>query len=223
MENGNGSGFGLRHAFLLLDGSGSMHDPERSGEPKHRAVASMVQQIIEQAHQKFTDTFLSVLAYDADGDNHARVTELLLDYDVSDSVYNDNTNLDLWDPLPQHGGNTPIGAVLAYAREKAETWVRLAQNQEQRRAVIYLLSDGMNNVGPDGTEQRALIDTFNKESTQGKVRLACVGYFQHGLGVSTEEDAGRELLRRLSTTKVFESSDVSEIIAYILSTMTVLG
>lgn len=52
------------------------------------------------------------------------------------------------------------------------------------------------------------------------MRLATIGYFQHA-----EEDAGRALLRALPTNRhaYFEARDVENILAYIVSTITVLG
>src|SRR2546423_13442733 len=94
-----------------------------------------------------------------------------------------------WDPLRGHGGVTPIGRALAFARSLAENWVNDAQGMEFRRAVIYVLSDGIVEPAtePDGLEERQKISDFNRalearkdtEGLKGQVRLATMGYYQY--------------------------------------------
>jgi hypothetical protein len=105
--------------------------------------------------------------------------------------------------------------------------VNASDGQVQRRAVIYLLSDGMNNYGPDGMEERSAIEAFNASSEKGRIRLATIGYFQSeesasGMLLNPEEEAGRQLLRALplNDKAYFEASNVTEIVRYILSTLT---
>jgi len=220
-----GHGFASRHAFVLLDGSGSMKDNEqRSGQPKHKRVAEMVQQMIDMLYT-FTDTYLTVIAYDADGSSNTRISEPLPMYEVQENQWKGNTDMTRWDPITRHGGGTPIGGVLAYAREKAESWISNAAGQENRRAVIFLLSDGMNTVGPDGSEEKTKIEAFNLSTSKGRIRLATVGYFQFPKGANSEEEQGRRLLRALPTNSeaYFESDSVEKILSYIMSTITSLG
>ncbi len=223
-----GYGFALRHAFLLLDCSGSMADDEQaSGRPKHKRVAEMVQQLVDRLNEgpEFDDTFLTVITYDADANRRPRVADVLTGYDVRSTVYKGNQDFSIWDKFADHGHATPIGAVLAYARGKAEEWINNGTGQESRRAVIFLLSDGMNNVGPDGMDERAKIEDFNRSQEKGRIRLATVGYFQHPQGQSTEEDNGRQLLNRLPNNPdaYFESGDVDAIASYVVSTISGLG
>ncbi len=219
---GRGYGFGIKHVYLVLDGSGSMIDKEikqikptrQEGLPKHERVAQMVQDIINDLFDD-KNTFLSVIAFDAD-DSGARITEPLDTYDTQEDTYKDG-DISLWDPLSQHGSYTPIGQALSYAREKAEAWVKDAVGQELRRAAIFLLSDGMNNRGDDGRGEKAKIEQFNAENKQkGYIRLATIGYYQfpadrlktEGVNIQTdlsreeqgvlqEETQGRELLKAI--------------------------
>ena len=104
-----------------------------------------------------------------------------------------------------------------------EAWVKAAPGQVQRRCVCYVLSDGMNNIGPDGREEKKAIQEFNFSSEQGEIRLATIGYFQseEGKGTNPEEDAGRQLLKDLAhNNEYFESDDVERIVRYILETVT---
>ena len=222
-----GAGFDLYHAFLLLDGSGRMKDKEQqSGKPKHLAVAEMVQKLINELHDRpdINNTQLTVVCYDGVSVDDIR----LRDYDVKANMHYNQANLDIWDPLRGHGGTTPIGRALEVGRELAERWVNDAQGMENRRGVIYLLSDGM--VFPDtesnGMGERQKIKDFNEEQTKsgsakGRIRIATVGYYQFPEGGSPEEDAGRELLKNLpdNPRAFFQTANASEITDYIVKTI----
>ena len=123
-----------------------------------------------------------------------------------------------------HGWETPIGNVLAYVLELVKAWIKQGMGSEQRRGVIYLLSDGMNNNGSDGTDIKDEIEVFNATSTQGHIRLATIGYFQDPEN-DPDEAAGKALLRSLVTNDRanFTTDDAAEIVAYIKSTITNLG
>ena len=101
-----------------------------------------------------------------------------------------------------------------------------ADGQVQRRAVIYLLSDGMNNYGPDGRAEKTAIAAFNAACEKGHIRLATIGYFQSPKdtppGTNPEEEAGRQLLEDLPVNRnaYFESDNTTDIVRYILSTTT---
>lgn len=212
-----------RHAFLVLDGSGSMSDIEKlSGKPKNVAVAEMVQQIINSLNgSEFADTFLSVYAYDAAAGD-VRITEMLKDYYALSSTYNESADVMKWDPLQGHGGMTPIGSALEYAFKQASVWVENADGSEARRAIIYLLSDGMNNVGADGMEVKKQIEQFNATTDKGRIRLSTIGYFQYEKGTNTDEDKARDLLRNLptNTRAYFEAASVKDIAGYIFDTIS---
>src|SRR5258708_5270827 len=121
----------LPHAFVLLDGSGSMQAQERvSGRPKHRAVATMVQDLIRvlKDDRQIPNMLLSVVCYDG-----GLVADVRLDgYNIkrSDQYYRRppyrERDLDLWDPLRDHGGTTPIGRALAAGADRAMRWVNSA-------------------------------------------------------------------------------------------------
>lgn len=219
-------GLSKYHAYLVLDGSGSMgpSNKERvSGKDKHLAVAEMVQTLIDIVHEdpEFDDVFLSVYSYDERG-TQPRLEE----YDVKGAPYYQNKDLSHWDPVRGHGGGTPIGEALEFVRVRAENWVNAAVGQEQRRAVIYLLSDGMNNLGRDPMEIRKALIGF--QSPKGRIRLSTVGYFQFKEGEpgeTEEEKKGRILLRQLPLNEraYFESGDAQAILGYIKRTIQILG
>ena len=220
-ERNIAQGFVSYHPILVLDGSGSMQDNEQaSGKPKHKAVAEMVQKLINMLHEdpQFEDTYLTIVAYDGENWKDVRLEQ----YNVQMETHVGEENYDRWDPLSGHGGGTPIGHALEYARQMAENWIEQASGQERRRAIIYLLSDGMNNIGPDGMSEKQAIQDFNQATTKGVIRLATVGYFQHPEGADNEEDEGRRLLKQLVTNPgaYFESNDVNKILNYIKQTIT---
>lgn len=237
-----GYGFGVKHIYLVLDGSGSMADeeiaqiePRKSGEAKHVRVARMVQNLINYLNDN-PNTFLSVIHFDANEEGVLRITEPLESYNTLDNTYKDQEP-DIWDPLPEHGNATPLGGALSHVRAKAETWVSEAVGQELRRAVIFLMSDGMNNVEPDGSGEKEKIQQFNSQhGDKGYIRLATIGYYQFAEtrlnveGISTanlsqddkaayqEEAQGRALLKSLveDTDKYyFEANDIEAIQAFI--------
>jgi hypothetical protein len=220
------------HAYILVDGSGTMGEKELlSGELKHRRCAWMVQQLLNAMDSpQYEYAFITVVIFSADREG-VKVVSLLEGHNPCQSkMYTGNTDLDIWDGLsPQNraqgmGNQTPIGTAIAWAREQAEQWVNASTGQVKRRAVIYLLSDGMNTYGPSGLEEKKAIQAFNSSSERGGIRLATIGYFQskEGDGTRPEEDAGRRLLRDLvlNDKAYFEAGNVHEIVRYILSTLT---
>jgi len=184
----------MSHAFLLLDGSGSMTDPElRTGKPKHRAVAEMVQDLIRtlKDDDQIQDLLLTMICYDSNRVDDVRLRA----YDVkqSEDYYRqppyDSKDLDRWDPIVGHGGATPIGRALAFAREMAEEWVKSAPKGVVHRAIIWLFTDGMNypESEPNGVDERnRIVDFTNAQEEQrkqgaeykGRIRIASVGYYQ---------------------------------------------
>lgn len=231
-ERQEGAGISLYHAYLLLDGSGSMVDQERqSKQPKHRAVAQMVQSLINELHEAdaINNTQLTVICYDSTSVEDIRLS----DYDVKSNMYFQSSNIDLWDPIRGHNQATPIGRALAFARQLAEDWINAAQGMEVRRAVIYLLSDGMNypDTEPNGMSERQKIKDFNAQQEslkasggyKGRIRTATLGYFQFPPGSNDDEDKGRELLKSLPDNpkaNFLETSTAAEIADYILRTIT---
>jgi uncharacterized protein YegL len=225
-----GAGISLHHAVLLLDGSGSMAHIERVSKPKSRAVAEMVQSLINELNENpsIANTQLTIVCYD-----NVKVDDIRLrEYDVKSNMYYNQNNLDLWDPAVGHGGATPVGRALTIGRELTEQWINAAQGMEVRRAVIYLLSDGMNypDTEPNGMFEKQKIRDFNTQQEalrdqgafKGRIRLATVGYYQFPQGQNSEEDIGRELLKALpdNPNAYFETALASEIADYIVRTIT---
>lgn len=240
-----------RHLYLLLDGSASMKEKElKSEKPKHRAVAEMVQDLIYRCHEdsEVDNALLTVICYDSKKVQDIRV----LGYDVKadeeiDGGESDNSykhfyrkpkdtepryikqDLDQWDPLINHGGQTPIGLALGAARVLAEDWVLKSPEGKVRRAIICLLSDGMNypdgKDNPNGVEERERIMEFTRSQDKGRIRIATVGYYQHEQGKSNDEDEGRRHLQALAYPQgaYFESNEADKIVDFIVATITVLS
>jgi hypothetical protein len=220
-------------AILLPDGSRTMLGNElKTGEPKHERVAWLVQEILNRMDDpQFAEASITVAPFSADRTG-VKILTLLEHYNPHEcQTYKDNTDLTYWDPLsPENckqgmGNLTPIGLALAWARKQAEAWVSAAPGQLQRRCVLYLLSDGMNNVGPDGRAEKQALEVFNATCEKGHISLATIGYFQSAPGTvqeDEEEKEGRQLLRDLplNTEAYFESDNVEEILRYILGTIT---
>jgi len=223
------------HAFLLLDGSASMRAPElKSKMPKHRAVAKMVQELINELYDNpaMQNTQLTIVCYDSNNVKDVRLS----DYDIKSKMHYkrecDEKDVDKWDPLIGHKGNTPIGRALAFGRELAEKWINDAHGVETRRGVIYLMSDGMvyPDTEPNGMDEIRKIKDFNAQQEKlkeegrykGRIRVHTVGYYQLPEGSDEEEDKGRELLKSLpDNPKAYKETPTAEEIAdYIIRTIT---
>jgi hypothetical protein len=218
------------HAILLFDASGSMAEKElRTGGPKHKRVAWLGQEGLNRLDDpQYADTSVTYAGFSGDRTG-VKIVTLLEDHCPYDlKTYTGNTDLDYWDLLTPEkrkqgmGNMTPIGAALAWARERAEQWVKAASGQVPRRAVIFLLSDGQNNVGVSGREEKKALEAFNATCECGEIKLATIGYFQYAEGTNTEEDEGRRLLKELPVNPAayFGSDQVEEILGYILWTIT---
>jgi hypothetical protein len=220
------------HAIIMVDASGTMGGIEqRSGVEKHLCAAQGVQKVVDAMDDpQYENACLSVASFSANRGGVQIVSLLDCHKPYEAKTYTGNTDLQLWDGLsPQNcalgmGGGTPIGSALDWARDRAEQWVNAALGQVQRRAVIYLMSDGMNNVGPDGRDQKVAIQAFNASCEKGEIRLATIGYFQSPEGTNIEEDEGRRLLRDLplNSAAYFESDNFTYIVGYILSTLALV-
>src|SRR4029450_5487238 len=197
-------------AIVAMDGSGTMSEIERVTQKlKHHRTAWLFQEVLNRMDDpQYEFAFITGFCFSADRTGVKLIT-LLEDHNPHDlKTYTGNTNLDYWDALrPQNrargmGSLRPIGTALARARERAEQWVNASDGQVQRRVVIYLLSDGKNNYGPNGMDQKELIKTFNASCKNGHIRIASIGYFQSeetpsGTLMDPEEEQGRQLLRAL--------------------------
>jgi hypothetical protein len=225
------------HAIIMVDASGTMGGKERkTDEEKHLCAARGVQKVLDAMDDpQYENACLSVAPFSANRGGVQIVSLLDCHKPYEAKTYTGNTDLQLWDGLsPQNcalgmGGGTPIGSALRCAREIGEQWVNASPGQVQRRAVIYLMSDGMNNVGPDGRDEKKAIEAFNASCEKGEIRLAAIGYFQSeesasGKLMDPEEEAGRQLLRDLplNSAAYFESDNFTYIVGYILSTLALV-
>jgi len=218
------------HAYVVMDGSGTMGERERiTGELKHLRTAWLFQDVLNRMDDpQYEFAIVTGCCFSTDS-NGVKVISLLEEHNpYMLKTYTGNTDLTYWDSLsPQNraqgmGNMTPIGSALAWARQRAEQWVTASEGQVQRRAVIFLLSDGKNNFGPEGMEEKAAMQAFNASCKKGRIRLATIGYYQLPEGENAEEDAGRRLLRALplNSDAYFEADNVERIVPYILSTLT---
>lgn len=220
------------HGIIALDGSGSMKDKESSGARKNRAVAKMVQLLFNamKDSEVIQNTYLSVLIWDSNNVSDWRVVEYDVKADLhylpgAESLDPESKEFDKWDPIPGHDGTTPTGRALQEARSKAELWANSGAGLVGRRAVIYLMSDGMlyPKSEPSGEDERTAILKFNTDNVDNNrvIRIATIGYFQHPEGASSDEDQGRVLLRKLATnTKAyFETPSAKDICTYVLKTL----
>lgn len=231
----------MSHAYLLLDGSGSMHNTELlAGKPKHRAVAEMIQDLIKtlKDDDQIQDILLSVICYDGNRVDDVRLSAY--DIKASEEYYQQppyaERDLDRWDPLVGHNGTTPIGRALAFSRQMAEEWVKSAPRGAKHRAVICLLSDGMNfpETEPNGIDERNKIVDFNNSQeeqarqggdSKGRIRIATVGYYQSPEGQNKEEDEGRKLLKALAYPEraYFETREAKSIARFLRQTILLFG
>ena len=230
---GNYDNEGLRDfealAILTLDASGTMAQEElKTKERKSLRVAVMAQDLLNVLDDlKYAAVSITIACFSADK-GEAKIISLLEGYCPYDLKTYTGGPPEHWDGLSDKhraqgmGHGTPIGTALDWARQHAQGWILAAPGQVQRRAVIYLLSDGMNNIGPDGRDQKKLIQDFNQTCEHGEIRVATIGYFQSKEGENKEEDDGRQLLKelRLNELVYFESDDVEKIGRYILETVT---
>ena len=221
-------------AILMLDASGTMAQEElKTKERKSLRVAVMVQDLLNALDDlRYAAVSITICCFSADK-GEAKIISLLEGYCPYDLKTYTGGPPEHWDGLSDKhraqgmGHGTPIGTAIEWARKHAEGWILAAPGQVQRRAVIYLLSDGMNNIGLNGMDQKKLIQEFNQTCEKGEIKLATIGYFQSdespsGTLTNPEEEAGRQLLNdlRLNEYAYFESDDVEKIGRYILETVT---
>jgi hypothetical protein len=223
------------HAIIAVDASATMFEVERkTGKRKHLCVAARVQEMFDLLDDpQYADVCITIVCFSADPTGVKIVTLVEGHHPHLLKTYTGNTKLEYWDGLsPANraqgmGNQTPIGSALAWARLRAQEWVNAAPGQVQRRVVIYVLSDGMNNVGPDGRDEKKAIADFNLTCEKGEIRLASIGYFQSdespsGTLTNPEEEEGRQLLRELplNPDAYFETDKAEEIVGYVLWTIT---
>jgi hypothetical protein len=224
-------------ALIMMDGSATMGNDERkSGVQKHLCAAKGFQALLDAMdYPQYENASISLAFFSANRGGVQIVSALDCHKPQEAKTYSGNTDLIIWDPFsPQNlalgmGGWTPLGSAVTWGLDRAKQWVESAQGQVQRRAVVYIMSDGMNNVGPDGRDEKTALHSFNAACKHGEVRLATIGYFQSeqledGTLTDPEEEKGRQLLRDLvpNTAAYFQSDDINKIVGYILSTTAVM-
>lgn len=175
--------------ILVLDGSGSMGNPDPQGRTKAQAVSEAVLGLIKrlQTSSRSIDYSLSLIAFDDQVE-----PPRLLPTPVAD-IDGDNLNTN-----PYLGGQTAIGDALEKAGEIAEEF--LNRGGELRRSVaIMLMSDGENITGINPlTVAESLKEKFKmfKETLEKKEgKICCVFY-------GKENDPGVELLKKICSEPV---------------------
>jgi uncharacterized protein YegL len=199
-----------------------------SNAPKHRAVAQMVQRLINSLCESIEhyDTRLTVIAFDSNDPGH-----VLLDNDIAEFRHYyleydpqpEDPRLTKWDPLPGHGGANALGAALAMAGKVAEKWILEGDPFCYLRATVFILSDGQYRF-PSSSLQETIaqieaVKQFNHDHrTVGRVRIAAVGYLQdHPDNCESEES-----LRVLVTNQqaYFKAADSRLVRDYIFNDMS---
>jgi uncharacterized protein YegL len=175
--------------ILVLDGSGSMAEPDARGKgTKANAVGEAVQGLFAKLRgsSRAQDFWLALIVFD----NNVEVR--LLPTPVT------TLELSSTDAAPYLGGQTAIGDALFAAGNIAEEYLADVSDLP-RSVVIALMSDGRNNTGRDPLSTAEDI----KARFSDKVNLVSVAY---------GNDADRETLLRVASDpeKGFRSTDSAE-------------
>jgi uncharacterized protein YegL len=159
--------------ILVLDGSGSMTEPDKSGIAKHAAVNAAIKDTVSRLHvsSRVTDIDLSLIRFGGPNGNRAAEvfynTAPVLDYDpMSD-----------YDPLL--GGNTYIAAGLEKALEVANSYISSPPVEGVPTDVLILvMTDGMFSENPQqivneikkNNQIKMCACFFGKEADQSAVK-----------------------------------------------------
>lgn len=149
--------------ILVLDGSGSMGDPDREGKgTKAEAVSEAVKGLIERlkTSSRSPDFSLSLIIFDDQVESPRLSPTPIKDIDVNAL----NTN-------PYLGGQTAIGDALEKAGEIADEFLNRG-GLLSPSVVIMLMSDGQSNAGKDPLAvSEALKNKFGEKAT-----ICCAAY-----------------------------------------------
>jgi len=164
--------------IIVLDGSGSMKEPDSSGEAKAASADRAAQDLIKRLQQsiKKDNFFISVITYDDKAILRLKPTQV--------------TNITLipsFDPLEGHGGQTNIGGALQMAYEVAQGFLS-EESFFERCVVIVLMTDGKHNTGQN---PNTVVSEIKKSELP--IMIATVGF-----GRTDDIDVG--LLEEIAST-----------------------
>jgi len=176
--------------ILVLDGSGSMNDPDAYGRgTKAEAVGKAVQELIGrlQKSSRKQDFWLALIAFDNNVEVRLQPTPVV-DIDISHLRSN-----------PYLGGTTAIGDALYTAGEMANDFLT-KKSDLPRSVVVMLMSDGQSNTGRDPI---SVASDIRKKWSSDKLNTVSVAY---------GTDADKETLKAIVTDKErdFCETDQSE-------------
>jgi len=179
--------------ILVLDGSGSMNDPDAYGRgTKAEAVGKAVQELVGrlQKSSRKQDFWLALIVFDNNVEVRLQPTPVT-DIDGSNMRAN-----------PYLGGSTAIGDALYAASQMADDFLTKKVDLP-RSVVIMLMSDGQNNTGRD---PRSVINDIKKKWSSDKLNNLNI------VSVAYGADADRETLKAIVTNpeKDFCETDQSE-------------
>jgi len=165
--------------ILVLDGSGSMNDPDAHGRgTKAEAVGKAVQELVGrlQKSSRKQDFWLALIAFDNNVEIRLQPTPVT-DIDVSGMRAN-----------PYLGGSTAIGDAFYAAGQMADDFLSKKVDLP-RSVVIMLMSDGQSNTGRD---PRSVANDIKKKWSSDKLNVVSVAY---------GTDADKETLKAMVTDK----------------------
>jgi len=174
--------------ILVLDGSGSMNDPEKAtGRQKAAVVEDQITNLKDGLIQRLRkstrahEISLAIVTFDH------RVKVLLNPTPV---LRLDPASVKL-DLLRRHGGSTAIGDALRTAGIIAEQFLAQEEEDIPRYVTILLMSDGQNNSGEDPlTVANAIKGRARDKAGRPEIVIATAAY---------GDDADEETLRQIAT------------------------
>jgi len=177
--------------IIVLDGSGSMQEPDSSGATKAASADRAAQDLIRRLQQsrRRDNFFISVITYDDKAIIRLEPTPVT-----------NITQIPSFDPLNGHGGQTNIGGALQKAYEVAKGFLR-DESSFVRCVVIVLMTDGQHNTGQD---PETVVSEIKKSELP--IKIATVGFgtgdidvvFLEKIASTTRSDMGGQKMFKLT-------------------------
>jgi len=188
--------------ILVLDGSGSMTEPGRSGQSKGLEVQSAVRDLISrlQVSTRAPQFFLAIVTY-------CNLIRTRLSPTAVDEKCEPHCDpLGDYDPTVGHGGATAIGDALLAARQVGEEFLA-QQGPYPRQVVIVLMSDGGQCHGSDPRQ------VVQQIKSNDRITIATCAF---------GNDADEELMKDLATDlgKYLHAYNLKQLRDFFLATMT---
>jgi len=186
-----------RLCLLVLDGSGSMQDPNpQASMSKADTINQCVKDLIIglQQHKYSADLLLGIITFDDTVDrNPAFPITPVEEIDINNCKFDPMNDLN----GVGRGGQTAIGDALEITYQTALDFIQDPNKQYPRSAVLLLMTDGVNTAGKD--PEQVSIDIHNEikaKELKGRLRRVCC----LGLGdPNDKESLDADLLKRIVT------------------------